>query len=122
MKLHLNDPAGRKVFTGYGEGYVAINHQRYEHPVVVSPESASLWDAPAAVEELSPSHLQCVLQLNPEIVILGTGADLRFPRPDLGRTLAHAAIGFEAMDSKAACRTYNILMGEGRRVVAAILV
>jgi uncharacterized protein len=122
MKLHFTRPEGQNLFTGYGDGYVAINHQRYEHPLLVAPGlPVRQWDA-TAFEELTPAHFGALLELEPEIVILGTGTALRFPRPELTRPLAAAAVGFEAMDTKAACRTYNILMAEGRQVLAAILI
>jgi uncharacterized protein len=79
------------------------------------------WDA-ASFEALAPAHFEALLKLKPEIVLVGTGKTLRFPSPQLTRPLALAQVGFEAMDTKAACRTYNILTGEGRQVVAAILI
>jgi uncharacterized protein len=122
MKFHPTQATGQNVFTGYGDDYVAINHQRFGHPVVVSPEQpVSAWNA-STFESLTAAHFDQVLQLKPEIVILGTGDRLRFPKPELTRALASAAVGFEAMDTNAACRTYNILMAEGRQVVAAILI
>ena len=122
MKFHLTRAAGRNLFTGYGEGYVAINDQRFERPIVVAPENpVADWNA-ESFEALTAAHFESLLELKPEIVILGTGAKLRFPRPEVTRPLAEARIGFEAMDTKAACRTFNILMAEGRQVVAAILV
>ena len=122
MKLHLTKAAGRNLFTEYGEGYVTINDQRFEHSVIVVPEGAvEPWDA-QAFESLTPAHFETLSARSPEVVILGTGAMHRFPRPEIVRPLAAASIGFEAMDTKAACRTYNILMAEGRQVLAAILV
>ena len=122
MKFHLTRSGGRNLFTGYGEGYVSINDQRYEHPIVVTPADAVMpWET-ASFEALTEEHFQALLELKPEIVILGTGESLRFPHPRLTRALASAQVGFEAMDTKAACRTFNILMAEGRQVVAAILV
>jgi len=121
MKLHLTRSAGRNLFTGYGDGYVAINDNRFDANLVVTPTQTATWSA-ASFEALTPAHFAALLEFKPEIVILGTGERLRFPRPELTRPLADAAVGFEAMDTKAACRTYNILVGEGRQVVAAILV
>lgn len=121
MKLHLSSAAGQNLFTGYGEGYVSVNHQSYQHPLLVSSRYSGRWDA-SSFEGLTPAHFEDLLRLEPEIVILGTGSTLRFPKPELVQALINAAIGFEAMDTKAACRTYNILMGEGRQVVAAILI
>ena len=122
MKFHLARAEGRNVFTGYGPGYVAINDQRHERSLVVAPdEPVEAWNA-ESFDALTPAHFAALLALKPEIVIFGTGERLRFPRPELTRALADAAVGFEAMDTKAACRTYNILTAEGRAVVAAILV
>src|SRR5687768_2832670 len=100
MKLHLTRAAGRNLVTGYGEGYVSINEQRFEHSIVVAPEGeVEPWDA-GDFESLTPAHFEALRARTPEVVILGTGATHRFPRPDLVRTLATASIGFEAMDTK----------------------
>jgi uncharacterized protein len=110
------------MFTAYGEGYVAVNDQRFERALVVAPdEPVADWEA-GSFEALSPADFDAVLRFNPEIVLIGTGARLRFPRAELTRRLVEASVGFEAMDTKAACRTYNILMSEGRQVVAAIFI
>lgn len=122
MKFHITRAAGQNLFTGYGDGYVAINNERFEHPVLVLPEQpVQSWDV-AGFDALTPAHFDILLQARPEIVLLGTGDTLRFPRPELTQQLTAAAVGFEAMDTRAACRTYNILIAEGRQVVAAILV
>ena len=122
MKLHLTKAAGRNLFTGYGEGYVSINDQRYLHSVTVLPEGeVQRWDIDS-VDALTPDHFSALLERRPEIVILGTGETFRFPKPELVRPLAASGVGFEVMDTKAACRTYNILMAEGRQVLAAIVV
>ena len=122
MKFHLTKAAGRNLFTGYGDGYVSINDQRYTHPVIVAPEGDVVaWEA-QAFDAIRPQHFEVLLEQRPELVILGTGASHRFPKPEVIRPLVTTGIGFEAMDTKAACRTYNILMAEGRHVVAAILI
>ncbi len=121
MKLHLSGPSTRNTVTGYGPGYVAINGQRHERSLIVLPERLVLdWPA-ASFEALAAEHLAAVAALDPEIVLLGTGARLCFPRPELTRPLAQAGIGLEVMDTQAACRTYNILAAESRRVAAALL-
>ena len=122
MKFHLTRAEGRNLFTGYGEGYVSVNDRRYQGNLVVAPDhDVSMWNA-ESFDALTPAHFEALLELKPEIVILGTGERLRFPRPEVTRALAEAAVGFEAMDTRAACRTYNVLMAEGRAVVAAIFV
>ena len=122
MKFHLTRSEGRNLFTGYGAGYVSINEQRYEHPIVVTPGNAVIPWAATSFDALTAEHFEALLELTPEIVLLGTGESLRFPHPRLTHPLAEARVGFEAMDTKAACRTFNILMAEGRQVVAAMLV
>lgn len=121
MKLQLATASGQNLFTGYGPGYVAINHVSHQKHIVVTGDSITDWTI-GAFDEMDVSHLESLLVLKPEIVILGTGATVRFPQPELVRLAAAAGIGLEVMDSRAACRTYNILIAEGRKVLAAILV
>jgi uncharacterized protein len=121
LKLHL-DPAGAlNTFTGYGEGYVEVNGERIQRSVVVLPERIlTEWPA-ASFAGLAPEHFAALAELGPEIVLLGTGARLRFPRPEIIHPLIRAGVGIEVMDLQAACRTYNILMAEQRKVAAALL-
>lgn len=120
MKLHLASTPGQNRVTGYGAGYVVVNGVRHDTALVVTAEQVSPWNV-EGFESLTAEHLQSLLALDPEIVLLGTGPAQRFPRPDQVRALNLAQVGLEVMDSPAACRTYNILMAEGRKVVAAIL-
>lgn len=78
------------------------------------------WE-PRALPDLTAAHLTAVLELEPEILLLGTGDRLQFPAPDILAPVHRAGVGLEVMDTAAACRTFNILVGEGRRVVAALL-
>lgn len=119
MKLQLAT-GGQNLFTGYGPGYVTVNGVRRDTHLVVSAEQILEWDI-ADFGALGASHFESLLAHKPEIVILGTGSTLRFPHPSLPQSLYSAGIGLEVMDTKAACRTYNILCAEGRKVVAAIL-
>ena len=121
MKLHLTQAAGQNLFTAYGEGYVQVNQQRFECSVIVMPEQLITDWPPRSLEQLTAAHFEHIASLQPEIVLLGTGKMLRFPHPRLSVALSQARIGFEVMDTYAAARTYNILMGEGRRVAAALL-
>lgn len=121
MKLHLTQAAGQNLFTAYGEGYVQVNQQRFESSVLVMPEQLIADWPPRSLEQLTAAHFKHIANLQPEIVLLGTGNMLRFPHPRLSNPLSQAHIGFEVMDTYAAARTYNILMGEGRRVLAALL-
>ena len=108
--------------TGHGPGWVAVNGEPVRHSLVVSARGDRLdWHA-ANFEALTPGHFEQLLALRPELVVFGSGERLRFPPPALLRALVGQNIGVETMDTRAACRTYNILAGEGRRVVAALLI
>jgi uncharacterized protein len=120
VKLQPTAPTALNTFTGYGEGYVLVNAQRHEGSLVVTPERILPWSA-ASFEALAESDFEALLELQPEILLLGTGPRQRFPHPRLTRALAARRIGVEAMDLQAACRTYNFLMAEDRRVAAALL-
>ena len=121
MKLHLSSISDINAFTGYGEGYVMVNRRRYERNVVVLRDQLITDWQPAGFDYLAACDFVRLAELKPEIVLLGTGARLRFPRPELTRALVEARIGLEVMDFKAACRTYNILAAEERKVAAALL-
>ena len=121
MKLHLARAEGRNLFSGYGSGYVAVNGQRYERSLIVLADRILEWE-PAAFDELTEAVFSELAGLSLEILILGTGMRLRFPHPSLTRALYGAGTALEVMDTHAACRTYNILLSEDRRVGAALLV
>lgn len=120
MKFELSGAPGLNTFTGYGEGYVLVNGERHEASVIVLAERIEAWPV-GTVDELTEAHFQQLAELGADIVLLGTGASLRFPRPRLSRALARAGIGLEVMDTQAACRTFNILVAEERKVAAALL-
>jgi len=121
MKIAQERNEGKNAFTGYGEGYVEVNRARVHASVVVSP-GRLITDWPAeSMDALTADHLAAIVEMHPEIVLLGTGAAFRFLEPAMLAPLYRAGIGVEVMDTPAACRTYNILMGEGRNVVAALV-
>ena len=122
MKIERDEAPGRNTFTGYGEGYVEVNRTRHCASLVVAGDRlVTDWPA-ASLESLSADHLAAIVELAPEIVLIGTGSTFRFPEPQILAPLRNAGIGVEVMDTPAACRTYNILLGEGRNVVAALIV
>ena len=98
-----------------------INKTRVEHSLVVTPDTLVEWKV-SNFEALTEAHFEALAALKPEIVLLGTGTKIHFPHPSLSRSLTDLGIGVECMDTGAACRTYNILMGEGRSVVVALIV
>jgi uncharacterized protein len=121
MKLQQTNISGVNLFTGYGEGYVMVNKQRHEQNLVVFRDRLVADWEPAGFDDLKAEHFALIAELEPEIVLLGTGNRLRFPRPELTRALTEARIGLEVMDFQAACRTYNFLAAEERKVAAALL-
>src|SRR5512141_1808722 len=120
MKFHLSQPTGN-VVTGLGAGWVRIGTQEYRAPIVLSAEAVVEGFAPGGFDALTEADFAALLGHAPEIVLLGTGEALRFPHPRLTRALAEAGVGLEVMDTAAACRTFNILAAEGRKVVAALI-
>ncbi|MBX3630936.1 MAG: Mth938-like domain-containing protein [Nitrosomonas sp.] len=121
MKLHLANFGQNNVFSGYGEGYVMINKIRHEKNLIVFPDQLIEHWPVASVSELNLEHFDNVLSRKPEIILLGTGTQIRFPDYSLIARITQTRIGFEVMDTQAACRTYNILVEEGRQVAAAII-
>jgi len=120
MKFHLSSGQGH-TFTGHGPGYVRLGVVEYRDNVLVTPEQIVEGWAPGGFEQLTESDFAALAALRPEVALLGTGAALRFPHPRLTRPLVEAGIGLEVMDTPAACRTFNILASEGRRVAAGVL-
>jgi uncharacterized protein len=122
LKLQSDPHSGANTITGYGDGYVEINKTPYAHAVVLSSDGAiSEWSA-QSFDDLEAHHFSQLIDLKPELILIGTGKRQRFPKPELLKALISAKIGFEIMDSQAACRTYNILVGEGRQVLLALIV
>lgn len=121
MKLHLTRGEGRNQITGCGSGYVSINGRRYDHSVMVTPDRIADWTV-ASPEALTAEAVAALLDDAPEIALIGTGARQQFPPAAILRPLIEARVGYEIMDTAAACRTYGILVAEGRRVIAALIV
>ena len=120
MKFHLATPHGN-VVTGLGPGWVRIGATEHRESLVLTPDTIATGWAPTGFDGLAESDFAGLLQHKPELVLFGAGPTIRFPHPKLTRALTDAGIGLEVMDTPAACRTYNILAAEGRRVVAALL-
>ena len=121
MKLHTSNTAGLNLFTAYGDDFVAVNQEKHFANLILLPESIIRdWTA-ATVGTLTEADMEMLTGLGTEIILLGTGSRLRFPSGALLRPFANAGIGLDVMDLPAACRTYNILAAEGRKVAAALL-
>lgn len=109
------------LFTGHGTDYIAINGQRFHQAMVVMAEGVRSDWTPSGFDGLSAVHFDYFLEMKPDVLLLGTGAKQHFARPELFSGLIRAGIAVEFMDTPAACRTYNILVAEDRKVVAAVL-
>ena len=121
MKLHHTATQQYQTVTAYDERGVEINLKQFSNSLVVLPEIApSPWPVDA-FEALTTEHFQHIGTLQPDVVILGTGPRQRFVHPRLTAGLTTLRIGVECMDNQAACRTYNILMAEGRKVALALI-
>ncbi len=120
MKLQP-DKTDVQSITGYGPGWVGINTERVDHSVVLGSRGQREAWVCERFADLTPAHFERLASLDTELVIFGSGQRLRFPPPAWLRPLMARRIGLETMDTQAACRTYNILAGEGRSVVAALL-
>jgi uncharacterized protein len=122
MKSQLSlDPQGRNHIRSVSEEGVRIGDILYPGALIVAAEAVIDNWAPDSLESLEDDHLEAVMALDPEVVLLGTGAKQRFLHPSRLAAVYRAGIGVEIMTTAAACRTYNILVAEERRVVAALL-
>lgn len=129
MKLQP-DKSDTQVINAYGAGWVSVGSivagtpqlERFTHSLVIGSRGERLDWAGVGFDQLDATHFEALAALQPELVIFGSGAQLRFAHPSLHKSLMAARIGLETMDTLAACRTYNILAGEGRHVLAALLI
>lgn len=121
MKLQIAQTDGLNTFTAYGEGYVSVNAVRHAGNIIVLPERIIEGWTTASFETLRVDDFELLAGTDAEIILLGTGKALRFPRAELLRPLIPAQKGLEVMDIPAACRTYNVLVSEGRKVAAALI-
>jgi uncharacterized protein len=122
VKLQLTRPEGLNQINSCGSGFVVINGTRHNSSVLVTAQEPVVEWPVADLSALTDKHLAGTLDYRPELVLLGTGAVLKFPVSAVLRPLIEANVGFEVMDTGAACRTYNILIAESRRVLAALIV
>ena len=121
MRFSEDSTSGINLIRAYGGGELKVNDNRYRGAVILS--ASTLWSEPNIrdLEDLVAVDASRILALDPELVLLGTGARQTFPVSSFGAQFLRAGIGFEVMDTGAACRTFNVLVGEQRRVVALLL-
>jgi len=122
MKIELDiNSEGQNVIQAYSKGKFIISNNEYTTSLILTPEKIIEEWAPRCFSDLHSKHFQIILSLDPEIVIMGTGKRLQFPDLEILTPLSDKQIGTEIMDTGAACRSYNFLVGEGRKVIAALL-
>lgn len=121
MKLHNTITQQYQTITAYDDAGVEINAIRYDYSLVVLPEVAPAAWPVTDFASLTVAHFAQIDALQPDVVILGTGARQRFVHPRLTAALTARRVGVESMDNQAACRTYNILMAEGRKAALALI-
>lgn len=121
MKLNLEQDPRLNLVTGYGDGHLMINRVRHDGNLLLDANRVIGGWAPGGFAALDASDFAAIVALGPEVVLVGTGSRLRFPPVGVLRPLIEARIGYEIMDLAAACRTYNVLVSEGRAVAAALL-
>jgi len=120
MKLHLDAPRGTYLIRSYAPGQLLVGEATLHTSTIVSATTLTAW-RPATIDDLTEADLEPLYTLAPEVVLLGTGAQQRFPAATLLAALFSRRVGVEVMDTRAACRTYNVLVAEGRSVAAALM-
>ncbi|HET7202343.1 MAG TPA: Mth938-like domain-containing protein [Steroidobacteraceae bacterium] len=122
MKFHLDAPAGVNLVRGYGPGQLHVNQQTHTSSVILTATVVIERWRPTSALDITTADLEPLLDLGAEVVLLGTGSRQQFPDPGVLRILYEQRIGVEVMDTSAACRTFNVLVAEGRPVAAALIV
>lgn len=115
--------AGQQIIQSYADGGFSVSGTRYEGAVLVFPDHTEAWRCAGAVEQFSIEDFEALTAQSEDIdvVLLGCGAQIKFLPKELKNGLKNKSLSVDVMDTGAACRTYNVLMAEGRRVVAALL-
>ena len=121
MKFSLADPGDGYTIHAYSSTELVVGEMRFSNSIIILPERVIADWRPPTTEQLQASEFEILLGLQPDLVLLGTGEHQQFPPPDRYSCLTVAGIGLEIMTTPAACRTYNILVSEGRRAAAALI-
>ncbi|MDJ0956061.1 MAG: Mth938-like domain-containing protein [Arenicellales bacterium] len=122
MKLHLNQDAELLLIRAYTADQITVGNTHYRTSIMVTPTRVITDWTQSTVADLAERDFRLMLEFGPEVVLLGTGHHMVFPPPSITHPLVNQSIGLEVMDTAAACRTYNILAGEGRNVLAALII
>lgn len=121
MQLMRHSAEGRYEIRSVEPGRIRVGEDEYTSSLVISPDKLIVEWPPRSMDEIDDAHLETLLELEPEVVLIGTGSRIRFPEARIYAMFQSRAIGLEIMDTAAACRTYNVLVSEERRVVAGLM-
>jgi uncharacterized protein len=123
MKIELDSTTTNpNRISSYEQGSIQISNERFVNSFIITPSIVIRNWPPQTFADIASHHLEQILEIKPELILLGTGRQQHFLESDLFLNVAKLNIGFEVMDTGAACRSYNILLEEGRNVAAALLI
>ena len=122
MKFTMQGEEGANLVRAVAPGQVRVRDHDIRRSVILTADRIVFDWPPRDARAISRADIEAALALEPEVILLGTGEHQQFPDPEIARAVQSAGVGFEVMDTRAACRTYNLLVQEGRRVAAAILI
>lgn len=120
MKMHQDSGHSSPKISQYGDGFIEVNERRFTNCLIISGQSVSENEKLLSIEDLTPETVAEALHHIPEILLLGTGSQQKFLPPNKMRPFLKQGLSFDTMDTGAACRTYNILIAEGRDVAAIL--
>ena len=121
MKFAEADPTEGYFITLYDENKIQVNGKNFHTSLIISSQQVKTEWSPRSPEDLNAEHFSHIIEMNPELVLIGTGNTLVFPPIETYAELIKLGIGVEIMDTGAACRTYNVLSNEGRQVVCGLI-
>jgi uncharacterized protein len=122
MKFSEADSGSGHLINGYSPGCIVVDGRDYREGLIVSPERIVSGWGPSRAADLGIEHVRELVELGPQVIVIGTGKRQCFPDPSVYLAAMDQGVGIEIMDTGAACRTYNIIMAEGRRVAAGLMV
>jgi len=122
MNLSLDENHAKYQIRGFTPGTIQVNEQTFTQSIIIAPDTLITNWPPQHIEELQAKHVDILAASHPSIILIGTGTTLIFPSIDIYGHLLNRGIGVEIMDTAAACRTYNALTSENRKVVAGLII
>ncbi len=121
MKFAEDDLSEGYFITLYDEDTIQVNGKNFNNSLIISSQKLKTDWPPCSPQDLNPDHFSNIIEMKPELVLIGTGNTLVFPLVETYAELIKLGVGVEIMDTGAACRTYNILSSEGRHVVCGLI-